>query len=346
MGPWYATREDVLSAIDMQESARSAAQVDRALDSGARSIEGLLRRKFYPWTGTRYFPWPAYQYARPWRLWLDQDEVISVSAFTAGGVTVDTADLFLEPVNSGPPYTRIEVDLSSSAAFSTGPTPQRALAVTGVFGYSADTEPAGALAEALDGTETAVDVTDSSAIGVGSILLVDDERMTVTAKSMLDTGQTLQADLTASAADVSVSVTTGSSYAVGETVLLDSERMSIVDIAGNTLTVKRATDGTVLATHSGSTIYAPRTLTVVRGDLGTTAATHSDATAITRHVVPGLVRELNIAEALNGLQQEQSGYARVVGEGDNAIEVRGQGLTGLRLDALDRYGRRARTRAI
>lgn len=347
MGTWYATREDVLSAIDMAESSRSAAQVDRALDSASRSIEGLLRRKFYPWTGTRYFPWPGHQYARSWRLWLDQDEVAEVTALTAGGVTVDVDDLLLEPVNSGPPFTRIEVNLSSSAAFAAGPTHQRAIAVTGTFiGCPLDEAPAGQLAAALDDSSTTADVTDSAAVGVGSILRIGTERLTVTGKAMIDTGQDLQADLTASMADVAVSVTTGAGYSVGETVLLDSERMTVVDVAGDTLTVRRAVDGTVLAAHSGSSIFAPRRLTVVRGDLGTTAAAHGDASDLAVHVVPGLVRELAVAEALNTLQQEQSAYARVVGEGDNAIEVRGQGLTGLRLDALDRYGRRSRTRAV
>lgn len=344
MGVWYCTVEDVRDALDFAESARSDAQIGRAVDSASRSVEGLLRRRFYPWTGTRYKAWPNYQYARPWRLWLDQDELISLTSITAGGSAV--TGYFLEPINTGPPYTRIETDLASSSAFSSGTTHQRAIAITGVFGYSADEAPAGALAEALDGTETAVDVTDSAAVGVGSILRVDSERMTVTGKVMLDTGQDLQADLTASVADVSVSVTTGSAYAVGEVLLLDSERMRVEAVAGNTLTVRRAVDGSVLASHSGSDIYAPRTLTVVRGDLGTAAATHSSSAPIVRHIVPGLVHELAVAESINTLQQEQSGYARVVGEGDNAIEVRGQGLSAIRMDALDRYGRRARTRAV
>ncbi|HEY5986046.1 MAG TPA: hypothetical protein VIV12_06615, partial [Streptosporangiaceae bacterium] len=93
-------------------------------------------------------------------------------------------------------------------------------------------------------------------------------------------------------------------------------------------------------------IYAPRTLTVTRGALGTAAATHSLAAPVLRHVVPGLVRELCTAEALNTLAQEQSGYARVVGEGETAIEVRGQGLQQIRSDALAVYGRRARSRAV
>jgi len=346
MGIWYATRGDVRSALDMKESARASAQLDRAIESASRSVEGLLRRRFYPWTGTRYFDWPNQQRSRPWRLWLDQDEIISLTSMTAGGTVISPSNVNLEPANSGPPYTRVEINLGSSASFGSGSTHQRAIAITGVFGHSADEEPAGALAEALDAVETAVDVTDSAAVGVGSIVKVDSERMLVTEKSMLDTGQNCSA-LTASVSDVSITGVTAGTIVSGETVLVDSERMLVVDVAGTTLTVRRAWDGSVLAAHAGATdIYAPRTLTVARGALGTTAATHSLAAPVLRHVVPGLVRELCTAEALNTLQQEQSGYARVVGEGETAIEVRGQGLAQIRSDALAAYGRRARSRAV
>jgi len=39
MGIWYATREQVKAALDAAETARNDAQVDRAIESGARSIE-------------------------------------------------------------------------------------------------------------------------------------------------------------------------------------------------------------------------------------------------------------------------------------------------------------------
>lgn len=346
-GVWYTTREQVKAALDTAETARNDAQVDRAIGSGARSIEGLLHRKFYPQTATRYFPWPNHQYARPWRLWLDADEVASVATLVAGGVTIPSTDYFLEPVNTGPPYTRIEIDLDSSSAFSSAGTHQRAIAVTGVFiGCPLDEAPAGQLAEALDGSETGVDVSDSSLVGVGSIIKVESERMIVTGRSMLDTGQNTSA-LTASSADVAITGITAGTIHVGETILVDSERMLVVDVAGTTVTVKRAFDGSALATHSGGVdIFAPRTLTVERAALGTSAAGHADLTAITRHVVPDLVRDLNVAEAINQLQQETSGYARVIGEGENAREGTGRSLFDLRKDAIATYGRQARSRAV
>src|SRR5690606_34488219 len=125
------------------------------------------------------------------------------------------------------------------------------------------------------------------------------EHMVVTGRSMLDTGQNIGADLDASNSAVTVAVTDGTAFSAGETLLIGSERMLIVDVAGNNLIVKRAWDGSVLAAHtSGADIYASRTLTVERGALGTTAATHLDNAAVSRHVVPGAVRALAVAEAL------------------------------------------------
>jgi hypothetical protein len=120
--------------------------------------------------------------------------------------------------------------------------------------------------------------------------------------------------------------------------------MLITSITGNIATVTRAFDGTVLATHSSAEVYALRLLTVTRGDFGSTAATHTQGTAITAAVVPGDVRELARAEALNTVFQMTSAYARTIGE--NARPVPGGSLPDLRNDVLTAYGRKARIRVI
>jgi hypothetical protein len=123
--------------------------------------------------------------------------------------------------------------------------------------------------------------------------------------------------------------------------------MLVVDIAGNNLTVVRAWDGTVLATHSGAAdIYAPRTLTVERGALGSTAATHADTTALTTYVVPGLIRQLTVAEAMSDLLNQGAGYARTVGSGESEREASGRAVRVLRDQVRSRYGRLARVRAV
>lgn len=345
MGIWYITRESVKRALDSAETARNDGMVDRAIDAATRSIWGLTHRVFYPTVATRSFPWPDPNRSRSYRLWLN-DDLISVTALTSGGTTIAPADFFLEPGNDGPPYTAIEVNLGGSAAFEASATHQRAISVAGVWGASADEVAAGALAEALDDSETAIDVTDAGVVGVGDVLRVDSERMIVTGRSMLTTAQTVQTPLTASTADVLVAVTDGTAYHVDEVLLLDAERVLVVDVAGNNLVVKRAWDGSTLAAHTGSTIYAARTLTVTRGALGTTAATHLTAAPLVRNEAPGLIRQLAMAETLNSLQQEGSGYASMVSSGEGVREQTGGGLGDLREAAYRAYGRKARSAAI
>lgn len=341
MGIWYITRESVKRALDSAETARNDGEVDRAIDAASRSVEGLTHRTFYPEIATRYYRWPDPARARSWRLWLTAD-LLSVSALTSGGVTIPPADFFLEPNNYGPPYNVIEIDQASTAAFSAGATSQRAVSVTGEWGASGDEAPAGALAEALDAVETAVDVTNAGAVGVGDLLRCGTERMIVSGRSMLTTGQTLQTPVTASTADVLFAVTTGSAYNVNEVLLLDAERVLVVDIAGNNLVVKRAWDGSVLASHTGSTIYAARTLTVTRGVLGTTAATHDTAAALYANSAPALVQELTLAETINSLQQASAGYGVTVSAGEGVREATGGGLGDLRQRCYVAFGRKAR----
>lgn len=343
VAPVYVTREAVKTATDQVATARLNAAVDRAIESGARTIDKAMHRTFWPQTATRTFDWPPPQRSRSWVLWLDEDELVSVTSLTAGGVTIPAADYFLRP-DTGPPFDRIEIDLASSSAWSSSSTHQRAISVTGVFaGCPLDEAPAGLLAEALDASETGVDVTDSAAVGVGDLLRVDTERMLVTEKSLLTTGQT--GSLTASNADRSLAVANGAAFTAGETLTLDAERVLVEDIAGNTLVVTRAVDGSALAAHATATIYAPRTLTVERSAVGTTAATHLTAAPLYRHLPPGPIQTLNRALAIVELQQDAAGWARTAGSGDNEREVTGKALAAAWKNA-DPYRRKARKYAI
>lgn len=342
--PCYATREEIKAATDSNSTAYDNDRVDRANESAARTIEGLLHRKFYPSSGTRYFDWPNFQYARSWRLWLDEHELTSASSVVSGGVTLSAADYFLRP--DSPPYNRIEIDRGSSASFSTGDTAQRSVAITGVFNYPTNAGAAGALAEALDTVELQVDVTNSAAIGIGHLITIESERLLVADKGLLDTGVNTGGSLTASDADNTVSVADGTLFFAGELLVIGSERMRIEDIAGNTLIVRRAADGSVLATHNtGVDIYAGRRLLCYRGATGTTAATHADTTAITVNLPPALIRNLNIALAVTNLQQESGGFAPNVGSGGSRRAGSAAPQT-LIEQAMTAYGRQARMSAV
>lgn len=352
--PVYATREDVKSALDLKETARSNSQVDRAIDAASRVVEGLCHRRFYPEVDTRYFDWPD-QYARPWRLWLDDSELIELTSISSGGVTIPPGNVNLEPNRGGAPYNRVEIQLDTSSAFGGGSTIQRDITITGLWGYRDDESPAGTAAAGISSSVTTLVVSDASAIGVGQVLRIGTERLIVTERAMTSTGQTLQTPMTTAKNNEILAVTDGTAFSVGEVLLLDAERMRINDVAGNNLIVERSWDGSTLAAHTAPTIYASRSLTVVRGALGTTAAAIAQDAAVYRWNPPGPVRTLTVAEAVTTLLQESSGYARTTGAGTASRQVGGGTVTktayGAGLDALREqvyvsHGRKARTRAV
>jgi hypothetical protein len=343
---WYASREDVMSALDVAESARSVAQIDRLIEAASRSVEAQCHRKFYPTVATRYLDWPTDQLGTSYRLYLDGDhELISITTLTSNAVALTS--YFLEPQGSGPPYTRIELDRASSDAFG-GSTAQRAVTISGVFGACADLTLIGSLAEALDASETSVDATAMS-VGIGDHIKIDSEYMQVTGRSLLTTGATLTAALAASpnAAGSTFALSGTWSISPGEVLTIDGERMLVTAATATTVTVERAWSGSVLASHAlGATVYAPRSLTVHRGQLGTTAATHADTTAVYRHTPPPLVRDLTVAEALVGLAREQSGYARTVGADGADRAASGRDLDDLRERVYWAHGRTMRKGAV
>lgn len=353
--PCYCTREEVKQAADIKLSARNDIQIDRAIEAASDGIDGVMHRVFYTQLATRYFDWPNFQATYPWKIYLDANELADVTGtvptVTTGGstpVTIPAANVLWGPWNYGPPYNRMELDRSTSSTFGLGNTPQRDVRITGMFGYQDTFAPAGALATAIsDTTSTTVQVTNGAAVGVGDVLMAGTERMLVTDKTMVSTGQTQQSGLTTvNNSDVTLGVTDGSKYFANETLLLDSERIFAVDVAGNNLTVKRAWDGTVLAAHTGATIYGLRQLTVVRGALGSTAATHLIGAAASIAVIPRLVKQLAVAEAVVDVAQQLGAYTTVQGDSPGSITKIGQGLPDLRQRCYVQFGRKTRQRTV
>ncbi len=342
MGAWYTTREAVKGALDIAETARNDAKVDRAIAGATADIDQLCRRRgFAPLVRTRRFDWPSPLSPTPGRLWFEDDGLITLTSLTSGGVTIATSAAKLYP-DDGPPYDRLDLDRTTSAAFGLGTGAQLDVSVAGVWGWDLASAAAGTLDGAISSTTaTTIGVTDSAAVGVGDLLLVDSERMVVTGKTSRSTGQVLGAGgVAASMTADSAPVTTGSAYKVGEVLTIDTERMLVVDIVGNSVIVKRAWDGSRLAAHSaGATIFALRTLTVERAALGTTAATHLNGAAVFRHVFPSLVTQLATAQAVATLQAEGAGMAREAGSGERKQDVSGVGVDALRAAVESAHGR-------
>jgi len=344
MPNWLCSREAIKRAGNIWGASQHP-QIDRIAEAVARQIDRATRRRFIPITQTRYYRW-SQPNGRSNVLLLDADllavTTLQTKAQNTTPTTIAATDYFLEPANSQPPYDRIEIDLSSSAAFEAGDTSQRTISVAGRWGYSEDTESASQLDGAISSTTaTSLVVDDGSQVDVGDTLLIETEQLFVSERANAQVGsQTITSALALDSAVVTVPVGSGALFYAGEVILIDSERMYIESISANNLTVLRGYDGSILAAHiSGSAVHAFRTFTVTRAVNGTTAATHADNTAISRYVPPLNIAQLAVAEAVAMFHQERSGYGRTVGAGEQQTEFEGRALGSLRKMVYDQYQR-------
>ena len=144
------------------------------------------------------------------------------------------------------------------------------------------------------------------------------------------------------ATNSAVTVTLDGSHGIvaGEVIRLDSEQMYVVSVSTNDLTVIRAWDGSVLASHNDDVaIHVNRTLTIERGLNGTTAGSHSDSATITRYLPDADVARWCLAEALSTYHQQHSGWGRSVGTGEGAQPLDGNDLSQLRTSMVGYYRR-------
>jgi hypothetical protein len=349
----YCTRESVKTALDEAETARSNAQIDDAILSGARDVEGLCSRPeyaFLPVLATRHYDWPNGRGPADLLRFDDGHTLISATAVTTdnGATTLAPSSYFLEPTNR-PPYTAISINRASAASFSSRTTSQRAIGITGTWGWADLNVRVGALTATLAAAEdAAAALTWSTArFGVGDLLLVGAERMVITERSFVDTAQALQAGIGASEADVTLQVEDGTAFAAEEIIAVGGERMRVIDVIGDVLIVKRAQDGSQLAEHDAAdAVHALTGVELARAVLGTELAEHAPAAVVYRWKPPALLATLNRAYALNTLLQERSGYARVAGTGEFAREFTGRGIAAIEADVKQVYGVKARHRSI
>src|SRR5690242_383360 len=344
---WYATRESVKRALDVKTTARSDSEIDDVLAGATDDLDGMLQRTFIPELTTRVFDYPAGQYARSWKLWLDRNELISVVELESGGKVIDPEQYRVRRADDldKPPFDCVELLLSGSGAFGGGRTYQGDISLTAWYGHSDTRRPAGALAADLDAVASSLTVTaaGSAVVGVGDLLSIGTERVTVLDRSSADTGATITADVPANVTATLIPVSDPFSFAINETVTVDGERMLVIDILGTNLSVRRSWDGTPLAAHtSGAPVYAPRVLSVERAASGTEAAMHSSGAIVLRQAPPALVQTACRALAIDTLLNERSGYARASGAGDNATEMRGTALDKLLKRLRSDYQRRGR----
>lgn len=342
----YCTREQVQNTLDQADALRLNSRIDDACRAGSRDLEGVLHRRFWPQTATRYLEPRRVAGDTLWVNDIDCEIITCASLVVDGTTLVEGTDFFLElPGGQGPPYTAIRMLRTSSASWS---VEQRGNVFTGTVGGSANTAPAGALAAAITtSTATSATVTDSSLVGVGDLLLVDSERLLVQNKSLVTTTATVTGSVAADESVTTIPVSSGALVNAGEMILSGAERMYVEDVVGNNLIVKRAQNGSVLEAHANAdVVYAPRLLTVKRGAAGTTAAQHLTAATVVRNLPPSQVTEAAAALAINYLEQGKAAYGRTAGAGDHRRSTGGTGVAAAIAAAVESaytaYGRQGR----
>src|SRR5580692_6379052 len=173
--PCYCSRSDAQRAPDFTDGLMTNLQLDRAIQSASRNIEGNLKRIFVPWDGTKWWDFPNYQWVSPWALPLGRNDILCITSFSSGGVAIPLDTCFLRPANKRPgfPWIRIELDRSSGSTFGGySSTPQNAIQVIGTWGFTADADEVAVLsAEPSENGTTAV-ISNSANVSAGDLLII------------------------------------------------------------------------------------------------------------------------------------------------------------------------------
>ena len=352
MANWYTSREKFKVAANISGGQWNDS-IQRVIEASSRDVDRWTRRHFIPKTQTRLFRYPQRRQGVASVLWLDQDllslTTLQTKAQDSSPTTISSSDYFLEPYNPEPDgntrYNRIEIDLSSTAALEGGDTPQRSISVAGSWGWSNSTQSAGEIDDSggINASDTTLIVSDGSKIDVGDTLLIDSEQVFVSDRSFAARGSILLdegSDLSGTNSTVTVTLDGSHGIVAGEVIRIDSEQMKVISVSTNDLTVIRAWDGSVLASHTNNTaIHVNRTLTIERGVNGTTAASHSDDASITRYIPDSDVSRWCLAEAIATYHQEHGGWGTSIGTGGGATELDGRELSQMRQSMVAYYRR-------
>jgi hypothetical protein len=132
--PWYASVEQLKARLGDMPDGYDDGVLHQALDAASRAIDNLTRRRFYAETATRYLTAMGYETV----LVPDLLDLTSVATDDDTDGTYETtwdADVFdLQP--DQPPYQQLVIVPWHTSWFSLR---RRSIAVTGSWGYSADT---------------------------------------------------------------------------------------------------------------------------------------------------------------------------------------------------------------
>lgn len=194
----------------------------RILEDSSMRIDRYCERHFYLWSGTKYYDGADVTLLLP-------DDVQSITTLKVDSdsdgvfdriydLTATIPDAYLYPYNKLP-KNQLSVNIFGAGEYSDlgGKGRQKAIEIIGVFGYGNDYPEAAYYASG----------------------------------AMVAAG-----NLTDSATTHALATGSGAYLAIGQTILIDSEQLYITGIATDTITFRRAQNGTTAAAHTAAAIIS------------------------------------------------------------------------------------------
>lgn len=225
----YASRSALKTRLGLTDTNDDAV-IDAVLGAVSRWIEQFTGRWFFPKVQTRYYT--AVQSGR-----LLVDDLLSVTSLATdadGDRTYEdtwtATDYDLDPANAAnetPPEPYTEIAVTPDGDYTFPVRVARGVKIAGSWGYyDVRVTSSATLAEALDISETAVDVSDGTQFGVGQTILIGTEQMQVTGISSNTLTVVRGANGTAAAThDTGATIQVYEYPIVGEACLLQASRI-------------------------------------------------------------------------------------------------------------------------
>lgn len=174
---WYTTLEKLKSSLSITTTIQDEPLSDK-IQSASEYIELATNRIFLPVTATKSFDVPLEDPTH--RLYLGE-ESLSVSSITDASGTIPPSSYMLYPLNY-PRKTWVQLVGASSWSYSS--TPYGAITVSGIWGYSSDTEDTGAtLSSNVLSGNTSLVVSGGAYLKTGDSLLIESEQVFISAIS-------------------------------------------------------------------------------------------------------------------------------------------------------------------
>ena len=296
---------------------RQYREIDRAIAAASRRIDSMTDRRIYPQIAVKkHFRWCPTFTTQPDRLWLGDEYLQSFTSVKSDGTTIDLTKVIALPVNTGPPYNRIEL---TGLTFTKSEAEAVSVEIQGDWGSTLETIKVGGSPGAVTASATTMFISDSSRVSPGTVLKVGAEWILVEDQKYRTVTETVVDALADRTADDQIVVTDASGFYAGEHIAIGGETVCIEDTYDNTLIVTRAVRGSKLADHAaGASIRKQDEYTITRAALGSQAASIAADDPVYVWQPPATVKELAIAETLQAMQHQGNAYLSSFGGTDSS----------------------------